>query len=148
MGEVGGGSVCVTEPVSKPLYLAERHRMLTAVAGIKKLPPLFYYFLLSVFKSLMVFGTAGFVSEWFLGLPRAQCQQPQKLFPAWLYLSAAFCSGYYNALSNTDPAPHSPFLYSKNEFIVFLLAFPFYSHASTKSLLSDLLLKPSRIINI
>lgn len=69
MGEVGGSSVCVPEPVSKSLTLAERHRMLTADAGIKKLPPLFHYLLHSVFMSLMVLGTAGFVSEWFLGLP-------------------------------------------------------------------------------
>lgn len=60
--------MCVTEPVSKSLYLVESYRMLTAVAGIKKLPPLFYYLLLSVFMSLMVFGTAGFVSDWFLRL--------------------------------------------------------------------------------
>lgn len=55
--------MCVTEPVSKSLYLVESYGMLTAVAGIKKLPPLFYYLLLSVFMSLMLFGTAGFVSD-------------------------------------------------------------------------------------
>lgn len=64
-GEVGGCSVCVPEPISMSVISAERHRMMTAVAGIKKLPPLFHYLLLSVFMSLVVFGTAGFISNGF-----------------------------------------------------------------------------------
>lgn len=145
MGKVGGSSVCVTEPILKSLCLVESHRMLlSAAAGIKELPPLFYCLLLSVF---MVFGTAGFVPDWFLELPWAQCLQLRSSFLhgcIWVEPLQWLC----NAHSNTDPAPRSVCLHSKNEFIVFSLAFPFHSHASTKSLLSDLLLKPSRIINI